>query len=611
MSVLPGSSPASGRSSAPVCLSPASNPTMLSSASTSAISPPSPIDSLPASSTETSVVPPVAVFSPAAALPALASPSEVCESSVSVILPSLSELHDSLPSLNPEWSDQTTSPSHQIRLCKIAFNATSSTQPLFVSCSLIVDRELTWNVYVYGHRVKKEENVQLKEISSHLDVSSFLNLLSILGSVKLCPGNTQSHFLEMAHSRKGQFMSVTGCTIARLENYPIPTIRRVNCQLVTSESKCTGCKSYEATLRALHSQWVRSKGKSPTKSKFTNNRYLKTPQKIRKLKSLRQKATAAERKVKQLRGKIQRITNKVGVEVDDALHNDLLTTMKDNDSRIEEKYPTGTFRYLFWKEQMKCAMASNARQMRWHPTIIKWCLNLKLLSSAAYHSLRTAGFIKLPSERTLRDYTHYFKSKPGFQVEVEQMLMKEAGLDKSTILGYQKFVTILFDEIKVKESIVYDKHSSHVLGFVELNDLYDELLQLEDSEEGHKPVATHVLAFMVRGIFTDLKFPFAHFPTKDISGDQLFSLIWDAIERIERLGLKVVALTGDGCSPNRKFFRMHATSKELCYKTKNIYAPEKRFIYFFSDVPHLMKTARNCWSHSSKKGTRHLWVWLC
>lgn len=234
--------------------------------------------------------------------------------------------------------------------------------------------------------------------------------------------------------------------------------------------------------------------------------------------------------------------------MDDALHNDLLTTMKDNDSRIEEKYPTGTFRYLFWKEQMKCAMASNAHQMRWHPTIIKWCLNLKLLSSAAYHSLRTAGFIKLPSERTLRDYTHYFKSKPGFQVEVEQMLMKEAGLDKSTILGYQKFVTILFDEIKVKESIVYDKHSSHVLGFVELNDLYDELLQLEDSEEGHKPVATHVLAFMVRGIFTDLKFPFAHFPTKDISGDQLFSLIWEAIERIERLGLKVVTLTGDGCS---------------------------------------------------------------
>ncbi len=63
----------------------------------------------------------------------------------------------------------------------------------------------------------------------------------------------------------------------------------------------------------------------------------------------------------------------------------------------------------------------NAKQMRWHPMMIRWCLNLKLLSSSAYHSLRTSGFIKLPSERTLRDYTNYFKSKEGFQPEVDLM----------------------------------------------------------------------------------------------------------------------------------------------------------------------------------------------
>ena len=83
--------------------------------------------------------------------------------------------------------------------------------------------------------------------------------------------------------------------------------------------------------------------------------------------------------------------------------------------------------------------------------------------------------------------------------------------------------------------------------------------------------------------------------------------MWEAIERIERLGLKVVALTADGSSSNRKFFRMHSDSK-LCYRTKNIYAADERFIYFFADVPHLMKTTRNCWSHSSERGTRNLWV---
>ena len=70
----------------------------------------------------------------------------------------------------------------------------------------------------------------------------------------------------------------------------------------------------------------------------------------------------------------------------------------------------------------------------------KWCLNLKLLSSAAYHSLRSSGFVKLP-ERTLRDYTHFFKSKPGFQVEEEQILMKEIRVDTMSdydFLGYLK-----------------------------------------------------------------------------------------------------------------------------------------------------------------------------
>ena len=74
-----------------------------------------------------------------------------------------------------------------------------------------------------------------------------------------------------------------------------------------------------------------------------------------------------------------------------------------------------------------------------------------------------------------------------------------------------------------------------------------------------------MLAVMVRGIFSDIKFPFAHFPTKDIAGDYLFSVMWEAIERIECLGLKVVALTADGSSSNRNFFRMHASDSKLCY----------------------------------------------
>ena len=63
---------------------------------------------------------------------------------------------------------------------------------------------------------------------------------------------------------------------------------------------------------------------------------------------------------------------------------------------------------FFWDEQLKAAAAKDPRQVRWHPVLIKWCLNLKLLSSSAYHAMKTSGFLKLPSERTLRELVYYF-----------------------------------------------------------------------------------------------------------------------------------------------------------------------------------------------------------
>ena len=80
--------------------------------------------------------------------------------------------------------------------------------------------------------------------------------------------------------------------------------------------------------------------------------------------------------------------------------------MKEKTPEIVEAYPEGSFKRLFWEEQLRAASKKDMRQVRWHPLIIRWCLNLKLLSSSAYHAVRTAGFISLPSERTLRDYSN-------------------------------------------------------------------------------------------------------------------------------------------------------------------------------------------------------------
>ena len=45
-------------------------------------------------------------------------------------------------------------------------------------------------------------------------------------------------------------------------------------------------------------------------------------------------------------------------------------------------------------------------------------------SSGAYETLRSSGCLHLPSQRTLRDYTHYVKAAAGFSHEVDLMLMQ-------------------------------------------------------------------------------------------------------------------------------------------------------------------------------------------
>lgn len=113
-----------------------------------------------------------------------------------------------------------------------------------------------------------------------------------------------------------------------------------------------------------------------------------------------------------------------------------------------------------------------------------------------------------------------------------------------------------------------------------MSNVLQDLEQSCADVELHRPVETHMLALMVRGIFTSLQFPYAHFPTQALSGDSLFAIIWEAVEHLERLGLKVIVLTGDGPSPNGKFFQLHAQQSGVCYKVLNPYAEEERFVYF-------------------------------
>ena len=89
--------------------------------------------------------------------------------------------------------------------------------------------------------------------------------------------------------------------------------------------------------------------------------------------------------------------------------------------------------------------------------MICWCLYLRHLSGASYEMLRESGAIKLPSQRTLRDYTYHTKATTGFSCEVDMQLMEAAKIHMC--LEREKYVVLIMDEMHVKEDIVYDKHT--------------------------------------------------------------------------------------------------------------------------------------------------------
>lgn len=274
--------------------------------------------------------------------------------------------------------------------------------------------------------------------------------------------------------------------------------------------------------------------------------------------------------------------------------------------QIAEQHKTSTsnsFSEVFWQEQIKNVNAApNGR--RWHPLIIKFCLYIHHLSSSAYDILRKSGCLALPSGRTLRDYTHFIDNKPGFNADVDKYMFEQ--IDVKNLKNHEVYVGVIADEMKIKEGLIFNKSSGNILGFTNLGDVNQSIDLLEKQllgEEIESPneLATSVFVIMVRGLIVDFNFPYASFPTHKLTGDQIMPLLMEATFRLERMGLKVLTHTLDGCSNNRKYFKLASTTETLPYKMQNPFTSESRCIYFLSDPPHLLKTTRNCFYNPRRR----------
>ena len=302
-----------------------------------------------------------------------------------------------------------------------------------------------------------------------------------------------------------------------------------------------------------------------------------------------------EKQVKNLQSQI----TKHAVNVSKPLEKDLLTIMSGQnlDATPHMKF--------FWEQQMHL-LQTNKMGRRYHPQVIRFALSIHCKSPSVYRELRESGALILPSEHVLRDYKNYFRPGAGIKDENIKELIEKT----SEHTGIQKYVSVVMDEMKIQENLVFDKTSNELIGFI---DLGDPITTFANAGEEESSVASHALAFLVRGMCTNLKHVVAYYFTGNVTSFQLMSLFWKVVAVLETtVKLLVIAAVNDGASPNRKFFALHAKlggtlPGGLVYKSPNLFCLS-RMIYFFPDVPHLMKTARNClYNSGSGSCSRYMW----
>ena len=161
------------------------------------------------------------------------------------------------------------------------------------------------------------------------------------------------------------------------------------------------------------------------------------------------KCAELEQKLEEMKLEIQ----KSSVEVDHQLSQDITSILGKSDMNITP------FMDLFWQQQKKLLTRSSTG-VRYHPMVIPNCLSLATKSPACYEELRKSKILVLPSQRTLKDYRNCIRPKARFQEEVIEEL-------KDLINSYfdvQRYIVLLFDEMKIMSNLVFDKVTRELIG---------------------------------------------------------------------------------------------------------------------------------------------------
>lgn len=101
-----------------------------------------------------------------------------------------------------------------------------------------------------------------------------------------------------------------------------------------------------------------------------------------KLKDLCQSLKTSLMELSRLKAQIGKLNEKEGVEIEEELHDDLCSIMQQETVILYQNFQLSKV----FLGPADSGYFQEAQQWQWHPIIIKWCLHLNALSSAAYRA---------------------------------------------------------------------------------------------------------------------------------------------------------------------------------------------------------------------------------
>lgn len=225
-------------------------------------------------------------------------------------------------------------------------------------------------------------------------------------------------------------------------------------------------------------------------------------------------------------------------------------------------------------------MFTKKRSIRnWSHKTVYRALQLKFVcGNNGYEQLIQQGH-PLPSLRTLRRRLEDFKFEPGISKEMFEFLArKKPYFENETDLE----CGLVFDEMAITPKKCYNSSTGSLIGNITF-----------PNEKGN---ATHALVFMLVGIASRWKHIVGyHFTGNSFNSKSLKDIIFQIIEKTEKIGFHVNFLTSDMGSGNVGFWKLLGISTGRFSRISNYIThpfDTNRYLYIIGDPPHILKNLK-------------------